>query len=94
MTAVMYWPDHGVSGWGWAAMSFGTIVFGALVVFLGVMACRALNRDRRNGGSHAAPSAEQVLAERYARGEVDEDEYRGRLSVLRDPGGHPPPHTG
>jgi putative membrane protein len=27
--------------------------------------------------------AEQVLSERYARGEIDEEEYRERLSVLR-----------
>jgi putative membrane protein len=29
-------------------------------------------------------SAGAALAERYARGEIDEDEYRTRLRVLRD----------
>lgn len=29
-------------------------------------------------------SGESVLAERYARGEIDESEYRHRQSVLRD----------
>lgn len=29
------------------------------------------------------PSGESVLAERYARGEIDEAEYRRRRSVLR-----------
>jgi len=28
-------------------------------------------------------SGEEVLAERYARGEITEDEYRERLEVLR-----------
>lgn len=30
-----------------------------------------------------AASAERILAERYARGELTEEEYRGRLEVLR-----------
>jgi putative membrane protein len=34
------------------------------------------HEDRRSG--------ERVLAERFARGEIDEDEYRRRLAVLRD----------
>ncbi|MEU6537714.1 SHOCT domain-containing protein [Streptomyces sp. NPDC047000] len=34
-----------------------------------------------------APTPEQLLAERFARGEIDEDEYRRRLAVLRDAGG-------
>jgi putative membrane protein len=29
-------------------------------------------------------SAEGVLAERYARGEISDDEYRERLTVLKD----------
>ncbi|MCO5985199.1 SHOCT domain-containing protein [Actinoallomurus spadix] len=31
----------------------------------------------------APTSAESVLAERYARGEIDEEDYRERLAVLR-----------
>ena len=37
---------------------------------------------RRQGWSPSG-SAEAVLAERYARGEVTEEEYRARLEVLR-----------
>ncbi|WP_391858311.1 SHOCT domain-containing protein [Streptomyces silvisoli] len=39
------------------------------------------------GRPHAhidAPSPEQLLAERFARGEIDEYEYRRRLATLRD----------
>jgi len=38
---------------------------------------------RRRGGWAPGPSAEGVLAERYARGEIDEREYRERRAVLR-----------
>ncbi len=35
-------------------------------------------------GGPGGPSAEQVLGERYARGEITEEEYRQRRTVLRE----------
>ncbi|WP_157540947.1 SHOCT domain-containing protein [Microbacterium sp. XT11] len=35
------------------------------------------------GSSTPGRSAEQVLAERFAKGDIDETEYRARLEVLR-----------
>lgn len=32
---------------------------------------------------HGPATAEQILAERFARGEIDEDEYRQRMAALR-----------
>jgi putative membrane protein len=34
------------------------------------------------------PTPEQVLADRFARGEIDEDEYTRRLQVLNAAGTH------
>ncbi|MFF1799308.1 hypothetical protein ACFVXQ_34735, partial [Kitasatospora sp. NPDC058263] len=34
-----------------------------------------------------SPTADKLLAERFARGEIDTEEYRHRLDVLRDAGG-------
>jgi putative membrane protein len=40
--------------------------------------------DRRRGNSRAGGGvAEDLLAERFARGEIDETEYTARLSALR-----------
>lgn len=36
------------------------------------------------GGVAGTASARQILAERYARGDIDADEYRERLTVLED----------
>ena len=59
-------------------------------------------RWRRHGGPYgygphaawqhaqAAGSAESVLAQRYANGDIDEKEYRARLEVLRSSGPVPP----
>lgn len=38
---------------------------------------------RRRWRRSQRPTGESVLAERYARGEIDEAEYRDRLAVLR-----------
>lgn len=43
---------------------------------------RVLNRPHEHTHTPAAPSAEDILRERLARGEIDEDEYRRRLSAL------------
>jgi putative membrane protein len=32
----------------------------------------------------SARAAEDVLAERFARGDIDEDEYRRRMTALRE----------
>ncbi|ASN51309.1 SHOCT domain-containing protein [Sinomonas sp. R1AF57] len=34
-------------------------------------------------GQYPGPGPEQVLADRFARGEIDEAEYRARLDVLK-----------
>lgn len=41
----------------------------------------------RGGRWHRTSSAEDVLAERYARGEITAEEYRQRLGVLQRKGG-------
>jgi putative membrane protein len=41
---------------------------------------------RRRGWWDGRRSGESVLAERYARGEITDDEYRTRLDVLREGG--------
>jgi putative membrane protein len=40
---------------------------------------------------HAASAPEQVLAERFARGEIDEEEFRRRMATLRAETAETPP---
>ncbi|WP_055715220.1 SHOCT domain-containing protein [Streptomyces torulosus] len=82
---------HDLGGWGWFVMSAGTILFWAALIALGVLLFRSLSAsagaDREAGTSTGGPrpglSPEQLLAERFACGDIDEDEYRRRLTVLR-----------
>lgn len=85
---MMFWYDHDVSGWGWFMMSASMVLFWALVITAGVLLFRALSRSPEHAHTHPSvrPSPEQVLAERYARGEIDEDEYRRRLATLHSSG--------
>ncbi|WP_225920720.1 SHOCT domain-containing protein [Pseudonocardia oceani] len=61
-------------------MVFWWFAAAAVVVLLVVGASVAVagRRDDEVGSAH------DVLAERFARGEIDEEEYRRRTAVLRD----------
>ncbi|MFD6033472.1 SHOCT domain-containing protein [Streptomyces griseoincarnatus] len=87
-----YWNGHGMNGWGWFAMSLGTVLVWAVLIVAGVLIVRAFGRaSGPPAPADDRPAAEQVLAERFARGEIDEDEYRRRAAVLR---GDVPPTRG
>ncbi|MFD8637735.1 SHOCT domain-containing protein [Streptomyces sp. NPDC059533] len=92
----MFWYDHGMGGWGWIAMSLSMVLLVALAIAGVVLLLRGV--DRSSSGQvqpPAAPSAEQVLADRFARGEIDEEEYERRLTALRAHGpGHGRPGPG
>jgi putative membrane protein len=79
---MMWWYGDGISGWGFALMTVSMILFWGLVTF-GVIAL-VRNLSRGDGSVPARPTAEQMLAVRFARGEVDAQEYRERLDALRD----------
>jgi putative membrane protein len=77
MTLTAYGPWHHdghAPGW-WPVFPIGFGLFWLLVLGGGFYLLS--RRAKGNGG------AERVLAERYARGEIDEEEYRERLAVLR-----------
>ncbi|MGW0885471.1 SHOCT domain-containing protein [Streptomyces sp. NPDC002671] len=90
---MMFWYDHDVGGWGWFVMSAGMILFWAVLITFGVLLFRALARPDSTGTPAVPPPSgsapEQLLAERFARGEIDEDEYKRRMAVLRAGHGAP-----
>ncbi|WUN23714.1 SHOCT domain-containing protein [Streptomyces sp. NBC_00316] len=80
----MFWYGHD-GGWGWFAMSVSMVLFWVVIVGIGVLIFRALGRTPEHPHTHiqAGSSPEQLLAERFARGEIDEEEYQRRLTTLR-----------
>ena len=69
------------SDWGWGSalvMSVAMLAFWALLAWLmiGVLRGRGAEDER-------AQDPEQILQERFARGEIDEHEFLQRLETLR-----------
>lgn len=64
------------------------VVFWAAVIFGIVALIRNAGRSgQQRGGESPEPAAPQrLLAERFARGEIDEQEYRQRLAALQAAG--------
>jgi putative membrane protein len=82
-------------GWGvgnWLLMGFGMLLFWALVVAGIVWLVRYTAAERRTSGAGGvrldkpagppAPTARDILDERYARGEISDEEYRTRRDTL------------
>jgi putative membrane protein len=82
-------PDYSHMGWGWGHTIYGPImmilVWGS-IIFLVVLAFRWLG-----AGSFQPPGPQQshrwalgILQERFARGEIDKDEFEERKDLLSD----------
>ncbi|UGT72393.1 SHOCT domain-containing protein [Nocardia gipuzkoensis] len=83
---MMFWYDHDMSGWGYAWMGIGMVVFWAVLITGFVLLVKyATQTGRTQPPGQPPPTAEQILAERFARGEIDRDEYLKRLETLRGP---------
>ena len=75
----MWYTHHG--GWG----PGGWIWITWMILFWGSLLVAAVYFIRHQRPSPATTgTAETFLAERYARGEIDTDEYRRRQAVLRE----------
>ncbi|MBE4720011.1 SHOCT domain-containing protein [Pseudarthrobacter sp. AB1] len=83
---MMYW-DGNMGGWGYVLMVISFVVFWGAVIAAVVLLARATGAGSRGRDlTSGAGYAENVLAERFARGEIDEVEYTARLDVLRGGG--------
>ena len=85
---MMFWYDHNMGWWGYAGMGVGMVLFWALLI-AGIVALVVYTSGNRSDRrippeSTSTSSPEEVLAARFARGEINETEYRDRLAVLRD----------
>jgi putative membrane protein len=82
----MYWDNgHMDGGWG-VAMMLGMLGFWALIA-LGIIwfirSTSTFNTPPPELRRSTTESAERILAERLARGDIDQAEYQSRLSALR-----------
>lgn len=78
---MMWWYGNGIGGWGVALMMIGHVLFWVGII-IGVIALirYVAGGDRAAMTAGPRPAPEQLLAERFAQGEIDEQEYRFRRS--------------
>ena len=74
------WYHDGMSWDGWLVMLLGMVAFWGLVVWAVVVLFRDTHSEDARQTRH---DPLDVLDERFARGEIDETEYRARADVLR-----------
>lgn len=78
------WHGGDWSAWDWTAMTLMMLLFwGGLITLVVYLARTGGGRSSRAIGTASAPATpDEVLAERFARGEIDEDEFARRRAVL------------
>ena len=83
---MMYeWHDRTWGVGAWIGMGLMMVVFWAMVTALVVYVVRSLGRRDEPERTARADQPLRILDERFARGEIDADEYTRRRSLLRGP---------
>ena len=77
----MWWYPNPMDGWDYVTMVIDMVLFWGLIILGLIGLFRYLASGDRSTTS--PDTAEHTLAERFARGEIDEQEYHQRLDALR-----------
>jgi len=86
---MMHWYGPGM-GWGTFLMTLNSLVFAGVLAGAVYLVVRYLAPGRRpdvptgsDRGPEPGSDPERTLAERFAQGQIDDEEYQRRLTVLR-----------
>jgi putative membrane protein len=74
------WNGIGMGSWSMVSMLVSSLLLWALLVGVPILLFRTFRDTTKPAGTS---SAQQQLGERYARGEIDDQEYQHRLTVLK-----------
>jgi putative membrane protein len=79
---MMYW-GNGIGGWGMVLMIVSGLLFWGLIIAGIGLLVRSTGRGGQQGtAATQTATPQQLLADRFARGEIDDEEYTRRLQVL------------
>ena len=70
------WDVNSMGAWGWWVMGVCVLVFWLLVFAVGALLLRRPERTEQR-------DSEDILAERFARGDIDADEFARRQALIR-----------
>lgn len=81
----MLWYGHDLGWWGYVGMAIGMGLFWLLVAGGITALVIFVFADRQTQGPPpGAADPAHILADRFARGEISESEYRDRIAALHD----------
>ena len=80
---MMFYYGSGMHGWGIVLAALGNLVFWGILIVAATVAFRYAKRRDVGSSVPGAQSPQQILAERFARGDVNEEEFAARLKTLR-----------
>lgn len=77
-----WWPGNNPNGW--IGMIIGLIIFIAAIIVLIVILLRPKHTDQyRDHSRESQDNSIRILDERFAKGEIDEEEYKKRKEILK-----------
>ncbi|MBW0114313.1 SHOCT domain-containing protein [Pseudonocardia abyssalis] len=79
---MMFWYGNETNVWGYALMTISMVLFWGLVIY-GAIALLRYSAREDQPASVTRPTPELLLADRLARGEIDEEQYLRTLETLR-----------
>lgn len=77
----MMW-GYGYEGWGWMWLVGGLVLVGVVVLVVVLVRLSAASTNAGLTAKTTASTPQQILADRYARGELTTEEYRERRETL------------
>lgn len=76
------WTHMNDYGWGWGGMGLGMLLIWGLVIAGIVMLVRGFGSSGASGKHEKEKSALDILRERYARGEIGQEEFEQKKRDL------------
>lgn len=77
------WMQHQMAWGNMGGMGFGMLLFWALIIALIVLVVRNVSTRDDDAGRTASRSPLDILKERYARGEIEQDEFERKRRDLQ-----------
>ena len=81
---MMGWYQDGLGWGGWLLMSVMMVAIWGLVIFAVVAIFRGSGKGHDRDQRPSSATALDILKERFARGEIDAQEYEAHAQLLRD----------
>ena len=80
----MMWGNYGMSGWSWGFG--GLVLIGVVILIIVLLRRQSPPRSEASAtppaGAQSTATPQQILDERYAKGELTTAEYRERTAAL------------